>query len=135
MEDKSPFDKFIVDENEPLNKNLVVEIVSSFIESIGKNKIIRYTEKFENSPAWLKIMVYLCIRKVMLDQGIIVNEKAGPKEIAEDTNIKEGSAKDISRDKNLQKVVSKEGSKYYIKNHDLKKVKGIILQNETNTSK
>ena len=135
MENENPFDKFIVDENEPLDKNLVAEIVSQFTESIGKNKVIRYTEKFEKSPVWMKIAIYLCIRKIMFDQKIIEDEKVGPKEISQDTGIVEGSAKDISRDKTLQKFVSKEGSKYYIKNYDLKKVKGIIFQNETNTSK
>src|SRR3989339_1466448 len=123
METENPFEKFIVDENEPLDKSLVAEIVNPFIESIGKNKIIRYTEEFEKSPVWKKIAIYLCVRKIMIDQGIIEDEKVGPKEIAEDTNIKEGSAKDISRDKTLQKFVSKEGNKYYIKNYDLKKVK------------
>lgn len=126
METKNPFEKFIVDENAPLDRELVAEIVGPFLESVGRNKIIRYTERFKNSPVWMKIAVYLCIRKIMVESEIIKEEKVGPKEIAEDTHINEASARDISRDKNLKKIVSKEGGKYYIRNYDLNKVKAII---------
>lgn len=135
MDNQNPFEKFIVDENVPLDKELVVEIVTPYIESIGKNKIIKYTDKFEKSPAWVKMAIYLCIRKIMVDQKITEEEETGPKEIAEDTHINAESAKDISRNKNLQKIVSKKGTKYYIKNYDLKKLKGILKENETNIAR
>ncbi len=126
MGNEDPFSKFIVDENEPLDKKLVTELIEPFIESIGKNKVIDYTEKFEKSPAWMKIAIYLCIRKVMLDQKIIDKEEVGPKEIAEYTGLSDGSAKDISRDKKLQTIVSKKGGNYFISNHKLKKVEKLL---------
>jgi hypothetical protein len=129
MTNENPFEKFIVDENAPLNKNLVAEIIESFVESIGRNKQIRYTEKFENSPSWIKIAIYLCFRKIMLDQNIISKEGVGPKEISEDTGISEDSAKDISRAAKLQKIVSKKGAGYFIENNQLKKLKKMIEEN------
>lgn len=134
MEIENPFEKFIVDENTPLDRELVAEIVEPFLESIGKNKVIRYKDRFESSSFWIKIGIYLCIRKIMVESEIINEEKVGPKEISEDTGINYGTVRDISRDKILKKFVSKEESKYYIRNHDLKKFKK-LLENETNTSK
>jgi len=130
MENKDPFTKFMVDENEPLDKKLVAELIEPFVESIGKNKVVEYTEKFDKSPAWMKTSVYLCVRKVLLDQKIVEKEEVGPKEIAEDTGISEGSAKDISRDKKLKSIISKKGRNYFIPNHKLNRVKKLLQENE-----
>lgn len=134
MENENPFEKFIVDENAPLDRVLVSEIVEPYLESIGKNKIIKYKDKFEISSFWIKVGVYLCIRKIMVESEIIEEEKVGPKEIAVDMGINPGTAKNISKDKTLKKFISNESGKYYIRNHDLKKFKK-LLENETSTSK
>jgi hypothetical protein len=123
---RNPFEKFIVDENAPLDRELVSEIVVSFLESIGKNKVIKYTDKFDSAPFWIKVSVYLCIRKIMVDSEIITDEKAGPKEISEGTGINSETAKDVSRDKTLKKILSKENRRYYVRNGDLKKLKSLI---------
>lgn len=127
--ESDPFDKFIVDENEPMDKQLVVDIVKPYVESIGKNKVIEYSEKFNKSSAWVKILVYLCCRKIMSGKNIVESEEVGPIEIAEDTGISKGSALDVSRDKNLVKLVSKNKQGYFIPNHKLKQVKIKVNEN------
>ena len=127
---KDPFKKFMVDENQPLDKKIVADIIEPFVDSIGKNKVIEYTTKFEESQTWLKTVVYLCCRKVMLDREIITNEEVGPNEISEDTGMSKDSAKGISRDKKIKKLVAKKGGKYFIPNHKLKRIKEILQKNE-----
>lgn len=133
MNEKDILDEFIVDENVSLDKNLLAEIIKPFIHSIGKNEIIDYREKFDGSPNWIKIAIYLCCRKIMENKNIINNEKIGPREIAKKLNISESAAKDISRHKNLKKIVLNEKGKYSIPNYKLKKVGEMLSNNETNS--
>lgn len=132
-EEKDELDDFIVDENEPVDKKLLALIIKPYINSIGKNGVIDHTDRFENSPAWKKTLVYLCCRKVMFIKEIIEDEPTGPKIISENTNISLDSAKNISRDKNLKKLVAKDKGKYFISNYKLKLIKEILLENETNS--
>lgn len=124
------FAKFIVDENEELDKKLVAEIIEPYVESIGKNKVVEYKERFNNSPAWIKIAIYLCVRKVMLEHKIIEIEEVGPREIEQAVYVSEDSAKNISRNKNLKKIVSKKDRKYFIPNYKVRKLKEMLNGNE-----
>ncbi len=71
----------------------------------------------------------------MVQKEILEKEEVGPKEIAEKTGIPVGTAKDISRDKNLKNLIIGQGSNYHIPNYKLKKVYILLIENERNTSK
>jgi len=120
-------DNLFVDENEPADKRLIATIIKPFIISIGRNGVIEFSDKFDDLPAWKKILVYLVCKKAMLLKEVSKEESAGPKEICEITNISEGSAKDISRHDILKKIVKGEGGKYSIPNYKLKKIKEILV--------
>lgn len=123
MVERDELDEFIVEENEPANKKILASIIQPYIKSIGKNKVIDYSEKYELSPAWKKILVYLCCRKVMFIKGLIENEAVGPKGISDDhTGISMDSAKNISRDNKLKGLVIGNSGEYSIPNYRLKKV-------------
>ncbi len=129
MNEKDELDEFIVDENEPADKKLLAEIMRPYVKSIGKNKIIDYSEKFDTALAWKKILIYLCCKKIMQIKGIGEREEAGPTEIAQQTHISLDSAKNISRDENLKKVVINVKGNYSIPNYRLKKTMEILLEN------
>lgn len=129
-QEKDELDEFIVDENEPINKNLLALIIKPYVNTIGKNEVIDYTEKFEESASWKKVLIYLCCRKVMFLKNLVKEEPVGPKAIAEKTNISVDSAKNISRDKNLKKLILNYGGKYSIPNYKLNSVKKVLLENE-----
>jgi hypothetical protein len=129
-----PFDKFIVNENSPIDKKLIAEIIDPFVESIGKNKIIDYKKTFGQSPTWVKTAVYLCCRKIMVNKEIITEEEAGPAEIAAGTGISADSAKNISRERNIIELVTKKGKKYFVPNHKLKKMKKMVDEYASGTS-
>jgi hypothetical protein len=125
-------DSFIVDENEPIDKSLLATILKPYVKSIGKNKVIDYTDKFGNLSAWAKILVFLCCRKVMIVKNIIEVESCGPKEISSGANISLESAKQISQDKNLKKVTISLKGEYYIPNYKLRNVKALLVADERN---
>ena len=66
----------------------------------------------------------MTIRKIIENNA----EFIGPKEISKNANISEASAKNISRDKLLKKIVKKEVNGYFIPNYNLKKVKDILIK-------
>lgn len=127
--DDDELNKFFVDENEPLNKKILAEIIEPFVESIRKNEVIEFKEDYEKLPAWKKILIYLSCRKAMFSKKILKEESIGPKKICEDANISHESAKNISRDKNLKNFVKRSDSKYFIPNYKLKKVKDTLIKN------
>ena len=120
-------DKFFVDENEPINKKELADLIEDFIYTIGRNGVIEFKEDFETMPDWRKTAVFLLCRKIMMIKGVIEDEKIGPKEIADTIHISESSARDVvSRNPSLQKIVSKENSRYFIPNYKIKKLKEIL---------
>jgi len=130
MGEKDELDEFIVDENEPADKKILARIITPYVKSIGKNKVIDYSEEFDKAQAWKKILIYLCCKKIMHVKGIVETEEAGPTEVATQTHISLDSAKNISRDDNLKKVVIGSKGNYYIPNYRLKKVKELLLGND-----
>ena len=120
-----------MDENEPADKKLIVEILKPYV-TIDKEGIISFLDKYENLKSREKILVYLICRKAMTLKNIIDTdeEPMSPKGISQNARISGGSAKDISRDVILKKIVKKEKRKYSIPNYNLKKVKEVFIKNE-----
>lgn len=61
-------------------------------------------------------------------KGIIDKEEIGPKEIALKLGLNEASAKNISRNQNLTKLVIGKGSCYSLPNYNLRKVKELVMK-------
>jgi len=119
-------DEIFVNKNEPADKKLIVEILKPFV-TIDKDGVLEFKDAYEPLNPRKKILIYLVCKKAMFLRGLLKNEQVGPKEIGEGAQISENSAKDISRDKILVKVVKKEKQGYFIPNYALRKVKVILF--------
>jgi len=123
-------DEIFVDKNVPLDKILLVEILKPFI-TIDNEGIVNFTEEYDKLNDNLKSLIYLACKKAKVSKGIIEKEKeaSGPKEISEGTGISVSCAK-VSLYRDFSKLLKKVEGGYIIPNHNLRKIKEVILQNE-----
>lgn len=128
---KDYLDEIFVDNNEPADKKLIVDILKRFA-TIDKNGVIDFKEDYGGLSYWKKILIYLTCKKAMSLRGIISEEETGPKEISEKAGISESVAKKIANNFHLKKLTKRFDKGYLIPNYNLKNVKKSLEIKEDN---
>lgn len=120
-----PLDEIFVDENEPANKKLLVEILKP-LATIDSKGIINFTENYAKLKESKKALVYMLCKKAMVLKGLSdVAEKTNVKELTNGAMINESNAKNALF--TYFKNIVKGGM---IPNHNLRKVKELIFEKE-----
>jgi len=120
-----PLDEIFVDENEPADKKILVEILKPFA-TIDSKGIIAYTDLYYNLKESKKALIYILCRKAMILKNIPgIVEKGNVKDVASGAGINESNAKNALF--TFYKGIVQGGM---IPNHQLRKVKEIIFQKD-----
>jgi len=118
-------DEIFVNNNEPADKKLILEILKKFvvIDSLGN---ISFTDDFEKLKNTHKALIYLICKKAMVLRGIEgIVEPSRIIEISKKVFISESDVKNALCT-TYKKLVLREKEGYVIPNHNLRKLKGIL---------
>ncbi len=122
-------DKIFVNENEPADKVLLVDILDGYAQ-IDNKGLIKYSEKYDELVGHKKVLLYLCCKKAMALRGIQgMSESASQSEVSEMAQV----TLDVARNsihKTYKKLLKKDEAGYVIPNYNLKKIKQIIRGGE-----
>jgi len=124
MSEKDALDKLIVDEEENPDKELLANLVCSYLKFDKKSGKIMFEGNFYKLKEWQKFLVFILGRKVVLIKNLQkeFDEKISPKEASEILGMKAPTLrKYVSAD--LKGIVKSEKGKYYIPNYNLHKCK------------
>lgn len=124
-ENSDPLDEIFVDENEPTNKKLLVDILKPFV-TIDQKGILSFSDEYHKLKESAKVLVFLLCKKAMVLKEIEgISEKSGVKEVVEKAGVSDSSAKNalFTFHKNIVKNCM-------IPNYNLRKVKEILMKNE-----
>jgi hypothetical protein len=124
-EEKDILDEIFVDKNEPVDKKVLVDILSGYV-TLDKEGIINFSEEYEELVGYKKVLIYICSKKAMVLKNIEgIKESASQSEVSEKAHV----TLDIARNtmhKKYKKLLKKEGEGYIIPNYNLRKVKEIL---------
>lgn len=124
--DKDPLEKFIVDERESLDLELLASLIDGFMKFTKEGEII-FEESFSKEKGYKKILLYLLGRKVISIKKLKKDfkEESKPAEIAQDIGVPQGSVtKGLSRD--LKKITKSENGAHKIPPYNLYKCKEVL---------
>lgn len=130
MSGEDELDEIFVDENQPADKKIVVEILKGLV-TIDSKGIIEFSDEGEKLKYNRKVLIYLVCKKALVLKGIIKPEEefSGPKEISEKMSLGLSSAKRATN-VTFKKLLKSKKGKYIIPNYNLKKIKKVIFEAE-----
>jgi len=122
-------ESLLVDGSE-LDKKLVAEVLSPYLRIDERTCSIRPEAAWNDLKAYLKIVLYLLARKAMVALGLdLKEESAAAVEIMKETGLKKGTVNPALRMLYDDRVVEQtEGRRYYIPNHAIGKIKGMVIE-------
>ncbi|MFH2020149.1 MAG: hypothetical protein ABIJ34_01980 [archaeon] len=119
------FDDLFV-EKDKLNEDILKDILSGRIKMTNDGDII-FQKEYNPKTA---ILLYLLANKVFLLKKVKEEEFDGPKEIHLKTGVAEGTVKKYVRDMQRDGLLIGKKGKYYVPNHSLNKIKGMIAEDD-----
>jgi len=126
---KDPLDKFIIDEAETLDKELLANLMDSSFKLTKGGEFVFY-KQFYKKPGWEKILRFLVGRKIILTKKLKKDfkEEIKPKEISETLGIpKKTVTKFLSNE--LKGLTKSEKGAHKIPNYNLHKCEEILKKN------
>jgi len=129
-EKKDPLDELIVNENMPVDKTLLADVLKGEL-TITKDGQVSYSDRFSSYKQWKRVMLYLLSRKVMVIKKIggLTSEKASADELSKNALLPKSSIGRVLAE-NLRRIVISEKGKYHIPNYNLVRCKAILDGNQ-----
>ena len=129
MNEEDILDEIFVDKNQPVDKKVLVDILSGYV-TIDKEGIINFSETYDNLVGHKKVLIYFCSKKAMMLRNIDeTKEPASQSEVSDRAHVTIDIAKNAIHRK-YKKLLKKEGEGYIIPNYNLRKVKEIVKEDE-----
>jgi len=125
-DDLKALDDIFVDKNEPIDIKLIREILLGKVTIDPEGRVV-FTEEGEKLTDNKKVLIYLVCRKAMIMKGFLSpdEEAIGPTKISQKLRVGVSNTKKTTKE-TFSKLLENKKGKYYIPNHNLKKVKAVL---------
>ncbi len=127
MINMDPLDKLFTSDKE-VDTELLSGILLPYIQINSEDYTIFFTDSGNNLPINSRIIIFLLARKALYIKGKIDSEAINPKDIIDQTQLKEGSVQPgLKKLKEGKFIIGKDG-KYFVPNYAINKVKNLIQE-------
>lgn len=122
-----PLDKLFTSDKE-VDLELLSDILFPLVKINSEDYTIFFTDSGNNLPINSRLAVFLLARKVLYLKGKVESEGITPKDIIEQTHLKEGSVQPgLKKLKESKLIIGRDG-KYFVPNYQIGKVKDLIQE-------
>lgn len=122
-----PLDKLFTSDKE-VDPELLSGILLPYIQINSEDYTIFFTDSGNNLPINSRIIIFLLARKALYIKGKIDSEAITPKDIIDQTQLKEGSVQPgLKKLKEGKFIISKDG-KYFVPNYAINKAKDLVQE-------